>query len=274
MLGFQVLDPFEVAHQRKSRLSTHISNISRDRVSQKLEIDDIECDGQDVVSNRGGAKLDSQQSQSSHLSTLAEDKPAFHIELVLNSDDEVTRQMKELDTEFYKYREERMAINLTMTHEQVKKVQLQKLYRLALQLQKLRVRDLMVNVMRQAMMQVEKREIIEQFIKQSSDQSLMQFKQTQVEMMFKNWAPDLNDIPLSMRENVARLCRPKTFQLHDKVIDFADEEQSMYLIVEGSAVLFHNSYSLNKFEKQLKQVRQEQKDKAVLLRKPNFNHVV
>ena len=47
----------------------------------------------------------------------------------------------------------------------------------------------------------------------------------QIDMMFSNWAPDLSDIPLSMRENVALLCCPKTFDLHDKVINFDDKEQ-------------------------------------------------
>ena len=43
-------------------------------------------------------------------------------------------------------------------------------------------------------------------------------------MMFQNWAPDLDDIPLSMRESVARLCRPRTFKMHDKVLDFDQQE--------------------------------------------------
>lgn len=43
-----------------------------------------------------------------------------------------------------------------------------------------------------------------------------------------------------MRENVARLSRPKTFKMQEKAIDFEDSEQEMYLITEGSAALFYN----------------------------------
>lgn len=56
--------------------------------------------------------------------------------------------------------------------------------------------------------------------------------------MFEKWSPDLDDIPYSMRENVTWLCRPRIFKMHQKVLDFDQEEQDMYLIVEGSAILF------------------------------------
>ena len=48
----------------------------------------------------------------------------------------------------------------------------------------------------------------------------------------------------------------------------------MFLIVEGSGVLFQNSYSYNKFQKSLAQAKEHQAEKAVLLKTPSFSNIV
>ena len=70
----------------------------------------------------------------------------------------------------------------------------------------------------------QEKELIEQFISNSRESGLIAMNEAQVNMMSQNWGPDLNDIPLSMRENVALLCRPKDFKVHQKVINFDDKE--------------------------------------------------
>ena len=62
-------------------------------------------------------------------------------------------------------------------------------------------------------------------------------------MFFNNWGNELNELPLSLREDVMRLGRPKNFSMHEKALDFNENSQHMYLIVEGSALQFQNAYS-------------------------------
>ena len=80
---------------------------------------------------------------------------------------------------------------------------------------------------------------------------LLNLSDTKIDMTFKNWSPDLDDVPMSMRANVARLQRPKVFKIREKVLDFDQPVQDMFLVTEGTAVLFQNKYSYEKFLKSM-----------------------
>ena len=44
-----------------------------------------------------------------------------------------------------------------------------------------------------------------------------------------------------------RLSRTKEFNFRDKVVQFEEDQQNMYLITEGNAFLFQNEYAYDKY---------------------------
>ena len=179
--------------------------------------------------------------------------PNFEIKLAFRAEDALSQRLQNVDAEYQQYREQQLGmVKVQMTAEQVRKVQLSKLFAMSMDFQKARLKDFMSNLLRSVMMKDEyNRELVNQYLKESQDLKLIQLGETKIDMTFKNWAPDLDDVPMSMRENVARLQRPKVFKLREKVLDFDNENQDMYLVTEGTAVLFQNKYSFEKFMKSM-----------------------
>lgn len=179
--------------------------------------------------------------------------PNFEIKLAFRAEDAVSQKLQNVDAEYQQYREQQLGmVKVQMTPEQVRKVQLSKLFAMSMDLQKARLKDFMSILLGGALMKDEyNRGLVSQYVKDGQDPKLIQLGETRIDMTFKNWAPDLDDVPVSMRENVARLQRPKVFKLREKILDFDNADQDMYLVTEGTAVLFQNKYSFEKFQKSM-----------------------
>ena len=67
---------------------------------------------------------------------------------------------------------------------------------------------------------------------------MIELTEAQVNQFFHHWGGELNELPLSFRTDIMKLSRPRTYSVHEKVISFDENQQHMYLIVEGSALLF------------------------------------
>ena len=80
-------------------------------------------------------------------------------------------------------------------------------------------------------------------MQESSAIDMLEFRDKQVDMFFNHWGSELNELPRSYQRDIIKLCRPKTYGMHDKVIKFEETSQNMYLVVEGNAILFQNAYS-------------------------------
>ena len=72
---------------------------------------------------------------------------------------------------------------------------------------------------------------------------MLEIRDRQVDMFFDHWGEALNELPRSYQRDIIKLCRPKTYGMHEKVIKFEETSQNMYLVVEGNAILFQNAYS-------------------------------
>ena len=120
----------------------------------------------------------------------------------------------------------------------------------------MRVKDMMTNVLRHKAKNTKgvRPSVIDSFIPESKQEHDIELTEKQISMFFNNWGNDLDELPLSFQADIMRLGRPRNFSLHEKIIDFEEQSQNMYLIVEGNAVLFKNEYSYEKFNKQLETV--------------------
>ena len=116
--------------------------------------------------------------------------------------------------------------------------------------------------------------MIESFIQESRQQDLIQIDPKQVDQFFTAWNNELNELPLSFRHDIVKLARPKKSSMHEIIVSLEEQEQHMYLIVEGSALLFKSEYCLKKFQQQLTTVQAQKEEKAHLVSNPNFSNLV
>lgn len=121
----------------------------------------------------------------------------------------------------------------------------------------------------------EKRQsLLESYFRQENSLDIFDLADKTVDMFFNHWGDALNELPMSFRNEIMKLGRPKNFGLQQKVIDFNEQNQQMYLIVEGNALQFQSPYSYQQFTKKLQTASKQQQEKSALVSRPNFSNLV